>query len=76
MILYKQINSHKETRMDANIIEQAIANIAATSEALEKYCNDPDSRCSPFAANLLEIMSWELHKKANDLAEINYLYVS
>jgi hypothetical protein len=57
-------------------VEQAIANIAATSEALEKYCNDPKSRCSPYAANLLERMAWELHKQANDLAEINYLYVS
>jgi hypothetical protein len=62
--------------MEENIIEQAIANIAATSKALEKYSNDPNNRCGSFAANLLEVMSWELHKKANDLAEINYLYVS
>jgi hypothetical protein len=62
--------------MDKNIIEEAIANIASTSKAIEKYCNDPNNRCSPYAANLLEQMSWELHKQANDLAEINYLYVS
>ncbi len=62
--------------MDKSPVELAIANIAATSEALEKYCNDPKNRISPYAANLLERMSWELHKQANDLAEINYLYVS
>lgn len=58
-----------------NIIEQAIANIAATSGALEKYCNDPKNYNS-YAAKLLEHMSWELHRKANELKEINQLYVS
>lgn len=62
--------------MDTKIVEEAIANIAATSAALEKYCNDPNNRCSPCAANLLERMSWELHKLAGDLSEINYQYVS
>ena len=61
--------------MNANIIEEAIANIASTSEALEKDCNDPKNYNS-YAAHLLEQMSWELHKQANDLKEINYLYVS
>ena len=61
--------------MNANIIEEAIANIASTSEALEKYCNDPKNYNS-YAEHLLEQMSWELHKQANDLKEINYLYVS
>jgi hypothetical protein len=62
--------------MKNNIIQEAIANIASTSEALEKFCNDPNGRCSPHAANLLERMSWELHKLAGDLSEINYNYVS
>ncbi len=61
--------------MHAKIIEQAIANIAATSEALEKYCNDPRNYNS-YASHLLESMSLELNKKARDLEEINYLYVS
>lgn len=61
--------------MNANIIEQAIANIASTSEALEKYCNDP-KHYNSYASELLEKMSWELNKQANELREINYLYVS
>jgi hypothetical protein len=58
------------------VIQEAIANIASTSQAIEKYCNDPNSTCSPYAASLLERMSWELHKQAEELEEINYLYVS
>jgi hypothetical protein len=58
------------------IIEEAIANIASTSRAIEKFCQDPNSRCSAYAANLLEQMSWELHRQAEELREINYLYVS
>jgi ATP-dependent protease HslVU (ClpYQ) ATPase subunit len=59
-----------------NTVEMAIANIAATSEMLEKMSNDSNRRLSPYAANLLERMSWELHKLAGDLSEINYNYVS
>ena len=62
--------------MNTNIIEEACANMASISEAIERFCNDPKNRCSPYAANLLERMSWELHKQANELREINYLYVS
>ena len=56
-----------------NIIEEAIANISSTSLALEKYCSDPKNfnSCSFL---LLEQMSWELHKHANDLREFNYNY--
>lgn len=57
-------------------VELAIANIAATSEMLEKMSNDSNQRLSPYAANLLERMSWELHKLADNLSEINYNYIS
>lgn len=60
--------------MNTNTVEEAIANIAATSEALDKFCNNPKSHCSADTANLLERMSWELHKLSNELQEINYLY--
>ena len=60
--------------MNKNVIEEAIANIASTSEALEKHCNDPKNRYSSYAANLLEHLSWELHKQANNLKEIQSLY--
>lgn len=59
--------------MENPVIKEAIANIASTSEALEKFCNDPKNYNS-FAASLLEQMSWELHKKANDLKEFQYDY--
>jgi|FreactcultuFSWF8_1027224.scaffolds.fasta_scaffold00810_13 hypothetical protein len=62
--------------MSAKVLEEAIANIAYTSAAIEKYCNDPDNHCSPIAAALIEQMSWDLHKKAKQLKEINYLYIS
>jgi hypothetical protein len=58
--------------MRKNIIEEAIANIALTSEAIDKFCADPNSRCSPYAADLLEKMSWELSKQATELEEIKY----
>ena len=57
-------------------VELAIANIAATSEMLEKMSNDSNQRLSPYAANLLERISWELHKLADNLSEINYNYIS
>jgi hypothetical protein len=62
--------------MNTKIIEEACANIASISETIEEYCNDPKNRCSPYAANLLERMAWQLQKNADALREINYLYVS
>lgn len=55
------------------IIEEAIANIASTSAALEKYCNDPKNYNS-YGSQLLAQMSWELLKQANDLKEFQYNY--
>lgn len=57
-------------------VEMAIANISATSQTLGKMSNDPNHHLSPYASNLIERMSWELHKLADDLKEINYNYVS
>jgi hypothetical protein len=59
--------------MKNNIIEDAIANMASTSKALETYCNDPKNYNS-YGAQLLEKMSWELYKQANDLKIIQYTY--
>lgn len=61
--------------MSTRIVEEAIANIAAASKALEKYSNDPHRSCSAYAANLLERVSWDLHKQAENLREINYYHV-
>lgn len=57
------------------LIEEAIANMSSTSAALDKYCNDPKNYNS-YAAQLLEQMSWELHRQANDLKSIQYIYGS
>lgn len=59
--------------MNCTIIDEAIANIASTSEALDKYCNDPKNYNS-YAAQLIEQMSWELHRQASDLREFQYKY--
>jgi len=55
-------------------VAEAIANIESTSLALEKMSHK--ETLSPYAADLLERLSWELHKLAGDLSEINYNYVS
>lgn len=55
------------------LIDDAIANITSTSAALEKFCNDPKNYNS-HGAELLEKMSWELHKQANELRELQYRY--
>lgn len=59
--------------MSNKIIEDAIANIASTSEALEKYCND-SKNYNTYSSMLLEKMSWELHKQANDLRNVSKVY--
>ena len=57
--------------MNENIIKDAIANIASTSEALEKYCNQP-SNYNSYGMQLLQQMSWELHKQAAALKEFQF----
>ena len=59
--------------MKENIIQDAIANIVSTSQALEKYCNDPKNYNS-YGVNILEHMTWELHKQAADLEEFQQHY--
>lgn len=59
--------------MEKNIIQEAIANIASTSEALDKYCNDPKNYNS-YGSELLQQMSYELHKQATQLKEFQYNY--
>ena len=59
--------------MENQVIAEAIANMASTSKALEKFCNDPKNYNS-YASQFLEQMSWELHKQANDLREVQYMY--
>ena len=53
--------------------KQAIQNLEIMSAALEKAANDPKNYNSPYA-QYLEVMSWEMHKHAKELEEMNYLY--
>jgi hypothetical protein len=59
--------------MENTVIKEAIANMASTSAALEKFCNDPKNYNS-FGSQMLEHMSWELSKQASQLKEIDYMY--
>ena len=67
------INRRINTMENKTIINEAIANMASTSAALERFCHDPKNYNS-FGAQLLENMSRELCKQANDLKEIQYMY--
>jgi len=59
--------------MQDKTINEAIANISSTSAALEKFCNDPKNYNS-IGSQLLEQMSYELHRQAQDLKELQYIY--
>lgn len=53
---------------DNTTIADAIANIASTSAALEKFCNHPKNYNS-YGASLLEQMSRQLQGQARDLEQ-------
>jgi hypothetical protein len=59
--------------MNITVLDEAIAKIASTSEALENYCNDPKNYNNS-GAGMLEQMSWELYRQANELREFQYRY--
>lgn len=52
--------------------KQAISNLEKMSVALSKAANKPRNYNSPFAI-YLEQMSWEMHKNANELRDLEYL---
>lgn len=59
--------------MENNVIDEAIANIASASCVLEKYCNEQHIY-NRQGSELLEQLSWELQRHANELKEFQYLY--
>lgn len=59
--------------MTNKVIQEAIANMASTSAALEKFCNDPKNYNS-YGSHLLEQMSLELRRKSIDLQEFHSNY--
>lgn len=56
-----------------NAMTDAINNLEKISSVLEKHANKPENYNSTFAS-YLEIMSWEMHKQAADLRDLNLLY--
>lgn len=54
--------------MDAKLCE-AVKNLEAVSDALEKYANKPENYNTTYAG-YLEVMSWEMHRQANELKAI------
>ncbi len=53
--------------------KDVIKNLETMSQALEKVANSPQHYNSEYAI-YLERMSWEMHKQANDIREIEYLF--
>lgn len=56
--------------MNAN---QAIQNLRLMSEVLEKCANKPENYNTEWSS-YLEQMSFEMHKNANELSEIAYIF--
>lgn len=56
--------------MDAN---QAIQNLRTMSAVLDKCANKPENYNTEWAT-YLEQMSFEMHKHANELSEIAYMF--
>lgn len=52
---------------------EAINNLELMSEALERAANKPENYNTDWAY-YLEQMSWSLHKHANDLRDIEYIF--
>lgn len=53
--------------------KEAVSNLELMSEALEKVANK-DENYNTHWASQLEQMSWEMHKQANELRNIEYLF--
>jgi len=53
--------------------KEAIKNLELISCAFEKTANKPEN-CNTEFAYYLEQMSWSLHKHANELRELEYLF--
>ena len=56
-----------------NAISEAIKNLESSSQALEKFVNDPKHYNSEYS-RYLEVLSWEMHRHTNELREIEYRY--
>lgn len=56
-----------------NAISEAIKNLEVVSKSLESFANKPENYNTQYAG-YLEVMSWEMLKKANQLKEMKELY--
>lgn len=53
--------------------KEAINNLEIMSTALEKAANKPENYNTEWAF-YLEQMSWQMHKQANELRDIEYMF--
>lgn len=56
-----------------NAISEAIKNLEISTQALDKFVNDPKHYNSVYSS-YLETVSWEMHKQARELRELQYRY--
>lgn len=56
-----------------NVIQEAIANIDSTSDALKKYCDSPENY-NTAGFNFLSRIVWELSLQKRDLKDIQEEY--
>ncbi len=59
--------------MKKTVVQEAIANIASTSAALEKYCNQQEHYNSA-GFDFLDRVVWELSMQMRDLQDIQERY--
>lgn len=76
MLLYDGYHKpmiHKKQGESPMTIQDAISNLDKMSQALDKVANKPENYNSDWAY-YLEQMSWSLHKHANELRDLEYLF--
>ena len=56
-----------------NAISEAIKNLETSTQALDKFVNNPEHYNSVYST-YLEVISWEMHKHANELKQIQDQY--
>ena len=62
--------NQKDRNMNA---KDVIKNLEVMSQTLEKVANSPQHYNSEYAI-YLERMSWEMHKQANEIRELEYMF--
>lgn len=54
-------------------LHDAIRSLETSTQAIDKFLDDPKNYNSIYA-HYLESISWEMHKQTNELKELQYRY--